>query len=84
VAEAHNRPRKETRSLRTVTRELLEILDWFVTEGVTHVGMESTGVYWKPVYAVLEDAFEVIVGNAHNMRPAPAPEAGASHARQIH
>jgi len=71
VGEAHQRPRKETRSFRTVTRELLEMWDWFVTEGVTHVGMESTGVYWKPVYAVLEDAFEVIVGNAHHIKNVP-------------
>jgi transposase len=71
VGEAHQRPRKETRSFRTVTRELLAMRDWFVTEGVTHVGMESTGVYWKPVYAVLEDAFEVIVGNAHHIKNVP-------------
>jgi transposase len=50
--------------VRTVTREWLEIREWLRAEQVTHVGMESTGVYWKPVYALLEDAFEMIVGNA--------------------
>jgi len=39
--------------------------------GVTHVGMESTGVYWRPVYAVLEGHFELIVGNARHIRNVP-------------
>ena len=38
---------------------------------MTHVGMESTGVYWRPVYAVLEGCFELIVGNARHMRNVP-------------
>ena len=45
--------------------------DWRRAEGVTHVGMESTGVYWRPVYAVLEGHFELIVGNARHIRNAP-------------
>ena len=39
--------------------------------GVTHVGMESTGVYWKPVHAILEGHFELIVGNARHIRNVP-------------
>jgi transposase len=38
----------------TTTRELLTLRDWLLSQGCTHVAMESTGVYWKPVYAVLE------------------------------
>jgi transposase len=72
VGEAHKKPRREVRSFRTVTKELLEMRDWFSSEGVTHVGMESTGVYWKPVYAILEDDFEIIVGNAQHIRTCPA------------
>jgi transposase len=71
VGEARRKPRKEVRTFRTVTKELLEMRDWLLSEGVTHVGMESTGVYWKPVYAVLEDDFEVIVGNAQHIKNAP-------------
>lgn len=71
VGEAHKKPRKELRTFRTVTRELLELRDWFLSEGVTHVSMESTGVYWKPVYAILEDDFEVILGNAHHIKNVP-------------
>ena len=71
VGEAHQKPRKETRTFRTVTRELFQMRDWFLSEGVTHVGMESTGVYWKPIYAILEDEFEVIVGNAQYIKNVP-------------
>jgi hypothetical protein len=48
------RPKKELRTFRTMTRELEALRDWLKAAGVTHVGMESTGVYWRPVYAVLE------------------------------
>ncbi len=65
VGGAHERPRKTTRTFRTVTQELLAMREWLLAEGVTQ---ESTGVYWKPVHALLEDAFEVIVGNAHHIK----------------
>jgi transposase len=71
VGEPHQKPRKEVRTFRTVTRELLAMRDWLADEGCSHVGMESTGVYWKPVYAVLEGAFELVVGNAHHIKNVP-------------
>jgi len=45
-------PTKEVRSFGTMTHELEALRDWLKAEGVTHVGMESTGVYWRPVHAV--------------------------------
>jgi transposase len=65
------RPRKEIRTFRTMTRDLEALRDWLLEAGVTHVGMESTGVYWRPVYAVLEGHFELIVGNARHIRNVP-------------
>jgi transposase len=65
------RPIKEVRTFRTVTRDLEALRDWLQEAGATHVGMESTGVYWRPVYAVLEGHFELIVGNAQHMRNVP-------------
>src|SRR6266550_3367988 len=62
---------KQIRTFGTTTRELLTLRDWLQSEGCTHVAMESTGVYWKPFYAILEDAFEIIVGNAHHIRNVP-------------
>jgi transposase len=71
VGGAHQKPRREVRTFRTVTRELIALRDWLSAEGCTHVAMESTGVYWKPVYAVLEGAFELVVGNAHHIKNVP-------------
>ena len=65
------RPEKEVRTFRTVTRELQAMSEWLRAEGCTHVAMESTGVYWKPVYAVLEGGFELVVGNAHHIKNVP-------------
>jgi transposase len=68
---ANQRPKKEIRSFRTVTRELQLMSEWLRAAGCTHVAMESTGVYWKPVYAVLEGGFELVVGNAHHIKNVP-------------
>jgi transposase len=65
------RPRKEIKTFRTMTRDLEALRDWLQELGVTHVGMESTGVYWRPVYAVLEGCFDLIVGNARHIRNVP-------------
>jgi transposase len=65
------RPRKEIRTFGTMTRDLEALRDWLKAVGVTHVGMESTGIYWRPVYAVLEGYFELIVGNARHIRNVP-------------
>src|SRR5215472_7775699 len=64
-------PKKEVRTFRTMTRDLEALRDWLREAGVTHVGMESTGVYWRPVYSVLEGCFELIVGNARHIRNVP-------------
>jgi transposase len=71
VGRADEKPRKVIRTFSTVTRGLLELRDWLLAEGCTHVGMESTGVYWKPVHAVLEGDFEIVVGNAHHIKNVP-------------
>jgi transposase len=71
VGAAHERAKKETRTFHTVTRELLELREWFLAKGVTHVALEGTGIYWQPVYGVLEDAFEMILGNAQHIKNVP-------------
>jgi len=52
---------KQVRTFETTTRELLSLGNWLLAEGVTHVAMESTGVYWKPVFNILEGQVEVIL-----------------------
>src|SRR5271170_2003531 len=77
------RPSKEVRTFRTVTRDLEALRDWLWEAGATHVGMESTGVYWRPVYAVLEGHFELIVGNARHIRNVPGRKTDVKDAEWI-
>ena len=66
------RPRAQhIRTFGTTAAELLALRDWLEGHSVTHVAMESTGVYWKPIYAVLEDAFTCVVVNATHMAQVP-------------
>jgi len=71
VGLANQRPRKVIRQFRTFTADLEALRAWLESEHCTHVAMESTGVYWKPVYAVLEGSFELIVGNAQHIKNVP-------------
>ena len=64
--------RTETRTFRATTAGLVLLGDWLASFGVTLVGMESTGVYWKPVYYLLEDDFEVWLLNAQHLKNVPA------------
>jgi transposase len=61
----------ETETFGTTTPELLQLHDWLLEWECTHVAMESTGDYWKPVYNVLEDTFEVLVVNAGHVKHVP-------------
>lgn len=61
----------ETRTFGTKTADLLELADWLKRGDVTHVAMESTGVYWKPVMNVLEGEFEVWLVNAQHVKAVP-------------
>jgi transposase len=63
--------REEVRSFGTMTRDILALADWLAQEGVTHVAMESTGSYWKPIYNLLEDRFEVLLVNASHIKQVP-------------
>jgi transposase len=83
IGKPGQRPTKEVRTFRTMTRDLEALRDWLLSLGVTHVGMESTGVYWKPVYAVLEGSFELIVGNARHIRNVPGRKTDVKDAEWI-
>jgi transposase len=63
--------RSEFRKFGTMTQDLLELLDWLQQAGCTHVAMESTGVYWKPIYNILEGHLEVVVVNAQHLKGVP-------------
>ena len=71
IGQAGRKPYKEIRTFSTMTRDLEALRDWLKELGVTHVGMESTGIYWKPVHTILEGHFELIVANAHHIKTVP-------------
>lgn len=63
--------RAEVRTFGTMTGNLLALCDWLTAEGVSHVAMESTGVFWKPIYNILEGQFEILLVNAHHVKKVP-------------
>ncbi len=64
LAQPSGRPVKDVRTFGTMTADLLALSNWLQQQRVTHVAMESTGVYWKPIWNLLEDAFSLLLVNA--------------------
>lgn len=62
---------RQIRTFGTTTGELLKLLDWLVAEGVEAVAMESTGVFWKPVWNILEGSLKLILANARHIKNVP-------------
>src|SRR5512136_1334445 len=63
--------RKEIKTFGTMTVDLLVLHDWLRAQGVTHVAMESTGVFWRPIYNLLEESFVVLLVNAAHIKRVP-------------
>jgi transposase len=70
--------KQEVREFKTTVRSLLTLRDWLSGLGVTHVAMEATGVYWKPVWAILEDDFELLLCNAAHVKNVPGRKTDVS------
>jgi transposase len=77
------RQEQTTRTFKTMTADLLALRDWLVAMGVTRVGMESTGVYWKPVFYILEDGMECWLLNARHLRNVPGRKTDVQDAQWI-
>ena len=74
---------KQIRTFGTATRELLSLRTWLLSESCSHVAMESTGVYWKPVYAILEGPFQIVVANAQHVKKVPGRKTDVKDAEWI-
>jgi transposase len=61
----------EVKQFGTMTRDLLQLSEWLTNEGVRKVAMESTGVYWKPVWHILEEGFDLVLANAQQIKAVP-------------
>ena len=68
---ANSKVHKEVRTFSTMTADLLNLADWLAQEGVTHAAMESTGVYWKPVWNILDEQFQLLLVNARHIKQVP-------------
>lgn len=71
LVEPAGTAKKELRTFGTTTGELLKLSDWLSDNQVTHVAMESTGVYWKPIWNILEGSFQLLLVNAQHIKMVP-------------
>lgn len=71
ASESGTKPSKEIRTFNTMTADLLNLSDFLTARQVTHVAMESTGVYWKPIWNLLEANFSLILANAAHIKAVP-------------
>ena len=81
--EPDGRVVREVLTFGTMTAELIALADWLDAQGVSHVAMESTGVYWKPVFHLLEGRFEVLLVNAHHIKQVPGRKTDVKDAEWI-
>jgi transposase len=75
--------RKEVRTFSTMTVDILALAAWLTACGVTHVAMESTGEYWKPIYQLLEGSFTLLVVNAQHIKAVPGRKTDVKDAEWI-
>ncbi|RDI03955.1 IS110 family transposase [Flavobacterium sp. AG291] len=73
----------ETRSFTTYTNSLRSLRDWLISLNITHMAIESTGIYWKPVYNILEQDFEVILVNARHVKNVPGHKTDKKDSRWL-
>jgi transposase len=83
IGTANGKVKKVLRTFGTTTRDLLALSEWLQSESCTHAAMESTGVYWKPVYAVLEGSLEITVANAQQIKKVPGRKTDVKDAEWI-
>lgn len=74
---------EETKEFDAYTSSLTELREWCKSKGVTHIAMESTGIYWKPVYNILEEGFEIILVNARHVKNVPGNKTDKKDSRWI-
>jgi transposase len=81
--DSNGNVQSEVRTFGTLTKHLFELLEWLESKGITHVAMESTGIYWKPVYNILEGYFDVTLANAQRIKNVPGRKTDVSDSEWI-
>ena len=75
--------KEETRKYSSFTSSIEDLRTWLKEQGITHVAMESTGVYWKPVYNILESDFEILLVNARHIKNVPGQKTDKKDSKWI-
>jgi transposase len=83
ISKTSGRPQKEVRTFGTMTHELLALSDWLASQGISHVALEATGAYWKPIWNLLEDRFELLLVNAQHIKAVPGRKTDVKDAEWI-
>src|SRR5690348_7650553 len=83
AGEVRKRPEGTRRTFGTMTADLLALLDWLVAAECRQVAMESTSIYWRPIYNVLEGQCEVLVANAYHIKAVPGRKTDVKDAEWI-
>jgi transposase len=83
AADGTGKPSHELRTFGTTTGALFELADWLSTLEVTHVAMEATGVYWRPVWHILDGEFELVLANASHIKAVPGRKTDVNDATWI-
>jgi transposase len=83
VHGASGRASRETRTFATHTAALMDLEAWLVENQCTHVVMEATGVFWKPVWHILEDSFELVLANAQHVKNVPGRKSDVNDAQWL-
>ncbi|HLZ61586.1 MAG TPA: IS110 family transposase [Ktedonosporobacter sp.] len=83
IRQENGKRAKEFRTYSTTTQDLLNLLDWLLEQGCSHVAIEGTGVYWKPVYNLFEGQIEVLVVNAQHIKAVPGRKTDTKDAEWI-
>jgi transposase len=81
--DAHGHRHKELRTFRTLTADLLALHDWLARAGCTHIAMESTGVYWRPIFTLFEGDFALLLVNAQHIKAVPGRKTDVRDAEWI-
>ncbi len=73
----------QTKSFNAFTSSLIKLKEWLLKNGITHVAMESTGIYWKPVFNVLGDDFKILLVNARHVKNVPGHKSDKKDSRWL-
>ena len=83
IGALNTQPRESLRTFAATNKALLELRDWLEQDGCTHVAIESTGIYWRPVFHILEDLVTVLLVNAYHMKQIPGRKTDLKDAQWI-